>query len=263
MKKKIFLLLCITVMLTCIFAISVSADTIKASSSSEYGELTLFDDVIGNTNISNLKDDGTIARTVLFDGTNYYTVPSTYILTESPKNQSGKVGEMLLINFNEINSKLGKSFNKNSIIRFEFPSEIAFVCNGNETLNNCNNVVEIIVNDGLRIWDNGERKIFTNCKSLVSIDISGMIIDDTKNTFAMFEYCEKLESVTLPNAFVKNGVAVNYNTNHMFSGCYVLKEINNFDNFFYGITSLGYKTFYNCKSMPAVKSLPAGVPESL
>ena len=240
-------------MLVCVFALSVSADTIVPSSTSEYGELTLFDEAIGNTNISNLKDDGTIARAVLFDGTSYYTVPSTYILTESSKNRGDIKGEMFLLSFGEINSKLGKSFNKNSIIRFEFPSDITFICNGNETLNNCNNVIEIIVNDGLRFWDNNnQRKVFTNCKSLVSIDISGMIIEYKYNTFAMFEYCESLEYIKLPNAFEKDGVPVNYDTNHMFGGCKKLTKIDNLEGFFKGVTSLGYKTFYDCYKLPGI-----------
>ena len=86
MKKKILFMLALALTLCCMLAISVSADTIVTSDSDEYGELTIFDVAIGNTGIRNVKDDGTIARTVLFDGKSYYTVPTTYILTESPKN---------------------------------------------------------------------------------------------------------------------------------------------------------------------------------
>ena len=254
MKKKILLTLALICAACCLFAISVSADKIVPSASNEYGELTVFDVAIGNTSISDLKDDGTVARTVLFDGTEYYTVPTTYILKASPKNSGGKVGEMLLWNFSELNTKLGKSFNKNSIIRSEIPSDIDFICSSNENYNNCNNVIEIIVNDGLRIWDNNDqRKVFTNCKKLVSIDISGMVIEHPKSAFAMFEYCESLESIILPDAYFDGTSYVNYDTNHMFSGCKKLKNIENFDGFFKGVTSLGYKTFYNCYVMPEFK----------
>lgn len=254
MKKRIFLLLALAFAVCCLFAISVSADNIVPSASNEYGELTTFDVAIGNTSISDLKDDGTVARTVLFDGTNYYTVPTTYILKASPKNSGGKVGEMLLWNFTELNTKLEKSFNKNSIIRSEIPSDIDFICSSNESYNNCNNVIEIKINNGLRIWDNSDqRKVFTNCKSLVSIDISGLIIEYPKSTFAMFEYCESLESIILPDAYYDGTAFVNYDTNHMFSGCKKLESIGNFDNFFKGVTSLGYKTFYNCHVMPEFK----------
>ena len=77
MKKKIVLVLAAMAMLIFAFSVVASADTIVTSTSNAYGELTVFDEAIGNTGISNLKDDGTIARTVLFDGTNYYTVPTT------------------------------------------------------------------------------------------------------------------------------------------------------------------------------------------
>ncbi len=248
MKKKLLLAVLMVAMLVCMLALSASADTIVPSSTDEYGTLTTFDTAIGNTGISNLKDDGTVARAVLFDGTSYYTVPTTYILTESPKNQSGKVGEMLLINFNEINSKLGKSFNKNSIIRFEFPSDIAFICNNNENLSNCNNVVEIIINDGLRFWENSSgMKVFTNCKKLKSIDVSKMIMEYPNATFAMFEYCESLEYVKLPNSFKTDDGFITYTTDHMFSGCKKLEKIENYEGFFEGNTKLSYKTFYNCQ----------------
>lgn len=247
MKNRLLLFIAIISMLICVLAISVSADSINPSSSNEYGELTIFDDAIGNTGISQNKDDGTIARAVMFDGTNYYTVPTTYILTESPKNQGGKVGEMLLLSFNELNSRLGKSFNKNSIIRFEFPSEIAFICRNNENLNNCNNVVEIIVNNGLRCWENTDQmKAFTNCKKLISIDISGMVIEYPKATFAMFEYCESLEYVKMPEAFMSEGVYLDYDTSHMFSGCKKLEKIENLASFTKGMKVLDLKTFYNC-----------------
>ena len=250
MKKKILLAVLMVAMLVCMLALSASADTIVPSSTDEYGTLTTFDTAIGNTGISNLKDDGTVARAVLFDGTSYYTVPTTYILTESPKNQSGKVGEMLLINFNEINSKLGKSFNKNSIIRFEFPSDIAFICNNNENLSNCNNVVEIIINDGLRFWENSSNmKVFTNCKKLKSIDVSKMIMEYPNATFAMFEYCESLEYVKLPNSFKTDDGFITYTTDHMFSGCKKLEKIENYEGFFEGNTKLSYKTFYNCQML--------------
>ena len=152
MKKKILVSLAIIAMLACIFALSVSAeDKIVSSTSDAYGELCWFDEAIGNTNITQLKDDGTIARTVLTDGNgNYYTIPTTYTLTESYKNRgNGIAGEMFLLSFKEISGKLGFTVTKNSIIRIEFPSDIKFICNGNETLNNCYNMVECVMNDGV------------------------------------------------------------------------------------------------------------------
>ena len=252
MKNKLLLLVVSVMVAMLMLALAVNADSIVTSTSSEYGELTIIDGDIGNTGISQLKDDGTIARTVLFDGEFYYTVPTTYVLTESPKTVNGEIKQMFLLSFGEIGKKLGKTFNKNSIIRLEFPSDIDYICENNESMKNCNNVVEIIINDGLRIWDGSQRKSFTNCHSLKSIDISGMVLEYPQSAFALFEYCYELEYVKLPDAYYNGESYVNYDTDHMFSGCYKLTKIENLNGFFQGVTSLGYKTFYNCWALPGV-----------
>ena len=130
MKKRILLTLAVVAMLVCLFAISVSADTVVSSTSDAYGTLCQFDEAIGNTQISDKKDDGTVARTVLTDGNgNYYTIPTVCTLTESYKNRgNGVAGEMFLLSFSEISAKLGFTVSMNSIIRIEFPSDIKFIC---------------------------------------------------------------------------------------------------------------------------------------
>lgn len=258
MKKKILLTLLVVMTLVCLFTIAVSAeDKIVSSTSNAYGELTTFDEDIGNTSISNLKDDGTIARTVLTDGNgNYYTIPTVYTLTESYKNQSGKVGEMFLLSFDEISAKLGFTVSKNSIIRIEFPSDIAFICRNNENLSGSANVIEIIVNDGLRFWENSNQmKAFTNCKSLETIDLSGMIIEYSNATYALFENCSSLVSVKLPNAYESNGTPVKYNLNYMFGGCSNLETVENFGNLTKGVTSYEQNLFYNCNKLYNVTGL--------
>ena len=261
MKKKIFFTLLVVAILACLFTICVSADTIVSSESDAYGTLCQFDEAIGNTQITNLKDDGTVARTVLTDGNGkYYTVPTVCILTEHYKNRGDVAGEMFNLSFGEISSALDFTVSKNSIIRIEFPSDIKFICNGNENLSGCGNMVECIMNDGVYFWDNDpNRKVFTNCKKLKSIDVSGMVMDREKTTFAMFEYCDELEYVKLPNAYLKaDGTYMDYNTSHMFSGCYKLKTIENFEEFFKGDKTLNYKTFYNCYVLEEIK-LPDGL----
>ncbi len=244
--KKILLILTAALILVCSFALLASAeDKIVPSTSNEFGELTVFDEAIGNTKISQLKDDGTVARVVLFDGTNYYTVPTYYVLTESTKS----TGEMMLMNFNEINSKLSKSFNKNSIIRFEMPSDIDFIANNMETFNGCQNMIEVKLNQGLRFWDNGTPKAFANCKKLVEIDISMVDLCYANNTYSLFEYCENLTKVTLPDAYLNNGTPINYSTNYMFNGCTKLTTIENTDNFFVGTTAVAEKMFRGCKAL--------------
>ena len=262
MKKKFLITLLVVMTFVCLFTIAVSAeDKIVSSTSDAYGELTVFDEAIGNTQITNLKDDGTIARTVLWDGgTNYYTIPTVYTLIEHHKNRGdGVEGEMFNLYFEEISAKLGFTVSKNSIIRIEFPSDIKFICNGNENLSGCANMVECIMNDGVYFWDNGQRKAFTNCKKLKLIDISGMIIDQLQGPYSLFEYCEELEYVKLPNAYQKaDGTYMDYATNYMFHGCKKLKTIDNMEGFFKGDKILNYRTFSNCYVLEKI-ILPEGL----
>lgn len=250
MKKKILLSLAIVAMLVCLFAISVSADTIVPSSSDEFGALTTFDEAIGRTDIGQNKNDGTIARTVLFDGTSYYTVPTTYILT---KNQYESGGILLQFNYSAINAKLSKSFNKSSIIRCELPAAISLLGGDNQNFNGCGNLVEVKLSQGLRFVGNTIYKAFANCKKLVELDLSMMVIEYVNSTYSLFEYCEKLEKITLPDAYVKDGVPVNYATYFTFNGCKVLKTIENYENFFRGSTAISDKFCMDCAKLPEMK----------
>ncbi len=251
MKKRIFVFLTIMTALVCLFAICASADSINPSTSNEFGTLTTFDDEIGNTGISPNKADKTIARTVLHDGNGkYYTVPTIYILTESPK---GSAGEMFYLSFDEISAKIGFTVSKSSIIRSEMPQDIAYICNNEkESYAGCENVVEIIISDGLRIWDNSQRKVFQNCKALEFIDISKMVLTGTNNTYSMFEYCDSLEKVILPDAYEADGAFVDYNTNYMFNGCQSLETIENLEGLFKGTTVIKEKMFVNCNALKEV-----------
>ncbi len=250
MKKKFLLLAVMIMALACLLMISASAaDSINPSTSNEFGTLTTFDEAFGNTKISPNKDDGTIARAVLFDGTSYYTVPTYYILTESTKS----TGEMMLMSFSEINSKMSKSFSKNSIIRFEMPSDIDFIANNMETFNGAANMVEVKLNRGLNFWDNGTPKAFANCKALKEIDISMINLCYANSTFSLFEYCENLEKVILPDAFVKDGKPLSYSTDYMFNGCKKLTTIENMDSFFVGTKGVNSKMFMDCKALTEIK----------
>ncbi|MBQ8146339.1 MAG: leucine-rich repeat domain-containing protein, partial [Clostridia bacterium] len=250
MKKKFLLSLAIVAMLICVFAISASADTIVPSSSDEFGALTTFDEAIGRTDIGQNKDDGTIARTVLFDGTSYYTVPTTYILS---KNQYESGGILLQFSYSAINTKLSKSFNKSSIIRCELPADISLLAGDNQNFNGCGNLVEVKLSQGLRFVGNTTYKAFANCKKLVELDLSMMIIEHVNSTYSLFEYCEKLEKITLPDAYVKDGVPVNYATDYTFNGCKVLETIENYENFFRGSTAISNKFCMDCAKLSEMK----------
>lgn len=254
MKKRVFLLLAIVAIVACVFAVSVSAaDSINPSSSNEFGTLTTFDGDIGNTNISQNKDDGTIARTVIFDGTNYYTVPTVYLLTEHPKTG----GEMLKLDFSELTTALNLStaLNKKSIIRFEMPSDITFLAGSDvECLKSCSNMIEVKLNRGLKFWDNGTPKAFSGCSKLTEIDVSMVSFNQPNSVYSIFESCTALERVILPSEPYKNGdTAVNYATNYMFNLCSSLEEVENLYEFTSATTKVGEFMFRGCSKFADAK----------
>ena len=81
MKKKLLLISCMVALLVCIFAISVSADNIVASSGNEYGATV---STIDKHEASKPSTIDSTSRVVLLasDGT-YYTFPAYYILQDS------------------------------------------------------------------------------------------------------------------------------------------------------------------------------------
>ena len=257
MKKRVFLLLAIVAIVACVFAVSVSAaDSINPSSSNEFGTLTTFDGDIGNTNISQNKDDGTIARTVIFDGTNYYTIPTVYLLTEYTKPK----GEFFYLDFSEINEKLNLGLSsttseaKKCIIRMELPTDIYYFAGADkECLRGCSNMIELKLNRNIHFWDNNTPKAFSNCSKLTVLDVSMVNFDQTNSLYSVFEYCTSLKKVILPKEpFKNNGVAVNYATNFMFNGCTALEEVVNLDSFFSGTTVVAHKMFASCKKLKEI-----------
>lgn len=254
MKKRLFLFVAIVAVIACLFAISASADSINPSTSNAFGTLTTFDDPIGNTGIRNVKDDGTIARTVITDGNgNYYTVPTVYILTEYPKS----TGEILKLDFSELTAalELSTTLNKKSIIRFEMPSDITFLAGSDvECLRSCSNMIEVKLNRGLKFWDNGTPKAFSGCSKLTEIDVSMVSFNQSNSVYSIFESCTALERVILPSEPYKNGdTAVNYATNYMFNLCSSLEEVENLYGFTSATTTVGEFMFRGCSKFADAK----------
>ena len=245
MKKKFLLLAVMIMALACLLMISASADSINPSTSNEFGTLTTFDDALGRPDISPEKEDGTIARTVLFDGTNYYTIPTVYILTKNAYEASNV--KLFQYDLSAVNSKMGKSFSKDSIIRCELPDDITRLGGDKQNFNGCSKLLEVKLPTGIRFVGDGTYKAFANCKSITEIDISMMEIEYPKSTYSLFEYCEKLVTIKLPDAYVDgNGTPVNYETDYMFNGCKALTTIENLYGLMSGTNRMNQKMFKDC-----------------
>ena len=251
MKKKLILAFAVMAILVCALTLCVSAaDKIVPSSSNEYGELTTFDESIGRTDISPNKADGNVARTVLFDGTSYYTVPTIYLTSKN----SYETDILLQFSFSAINSKLGKSFDKKSVIRCELPADIVYLGGDNQNFNGFTNIIEIKLNGGLRFAGNSTYKAFANCKKITELDISMMVLEYPNSTYSLFEYCDLLQTVKLPNAYVKaDGTVIDYSTDYMFNGCKSLTTINNLYGLMSGTTRINQKMFNGCNQLENIK----------
>ena len=101
MKKKIFLALAISLLLVCLFAISVSA------------EVTVYDDAPATSTIVTSKDD-----IVVFD--DGFSCPASYVVNDQTT---------LAFNFNWINTKASKSYTKSNIKEFDIPEGITTIGN--------------------------------------------------------------------------------------------------------------------------------------
>lgn len=107
MKKKLFILALMLAIFTCLFAISVSA-----ASTNEFGAV----ETIPGIDLTGMSEDDD-ARVVLFDGTQYHTYPTQYIVTNNG---------YFTYDFEKIKAK-GYNYDINSVIRIEIPTTVTSV----------------------------------------------------------------------------------------------------------------------------------------
>ena len=135
MKKKILLVASMVILLVCLLAICVSAETVlKPQSNNAYGEISFFDESVsvGRTNGANgftpyIDAENTdYARVVIGDGTTFYTFPTAYILSNTTiYGSSGK--NILVPDFTSLNTAMQGATNTNpnwtaqNVYRIEMP----------------------------------------------------------------------------------------------------------------------------------------------
>ena len=108
MKKRLFFILSLAIMLFCLLAFSVSAAT-----TDEFGVAEKIDGI----DLTGMSTDAT-SRVVLTDGKgNYYTYPSQYVVTNDG---------LFTYDFSKINAK-GYSYKVESVIRIEIPTTVTSV----------------------------------------------------------------------------------------------------------------------------------------
>ena len=109
MKKKFLLMLAISLMLSCLFVISVSA------------EVTTYDDAPARTNIQVSTDD-----VVVFD--DGFSCPTGYVFKDQSTVNGGRAGDMqYAFDFGYINGKTGKTYSFANIVELDVPQGVTYL----------------------------------------------------------------------------------------------------------------------------------------
>ncbi len=202
MKRKLLLIAIMVIFLACTLALSISA-----ASTNEFGEV----ETSTKIDLTGMATD-TDVRVVLFDGTEYHTYPSQYIVTSATD---------ITLNFDKINEAFGKSYALDSVIRLEVPRHVLVIVGGVFNYGKNNNLVEVFfpadskltkLNWGCFESNTGLQKInlpasltelhgqnnFAKCSSLKEVTFDeGYSVSYIPLNF--FQSCSSLEKIVFPN----------------------------------------------------------------
>ncbi len=208
--KKLLLALFLSLLISCFFVLCISAAT-----TNEFGTPETSDKI----DLTGMAEDDDV-YCVLFDGTEYHTYPSRYIVTNATT---------MTWKFDKINAAFGTSYDKTSVIRLQVPAHVTTIPSFPSTVY------------GWSYANNSKIKI-------VEVDFPK---DSVVSTFegATFEKCYELESILIPNT-----VTTIKGTNN-FNACRSLKSI----VFEEGsqITSLPNNFLAGCKSLTEIVLPPS------
>ena len=208
MARKLLTILTIFAMLICLLAISISAAT-----TNEFGTVETSDKI----DLTGMATD-TDVRVVLFDGTEYHTYPSQYIITSATD---------ITLNFTKINEAFGTSYALNSVIRLEVPRHVLKIDSGDFNYGKNNNLKEVYFPEDSNLkeiaWgafeqNTGLEKInlpkslqniynnaFCKCSSLKYLSFAEDSTITEISGEKVFYECKALEEIVFPNSLVKIG----------------------------------------------------------
>ena len=217
--KKSALFLLILVAFICIFAFSISAAT-----TDEYGTVETSESI----DLSKMATDDDV-YCVLFDGTEYHTYPSRYIVTSSTD---------LKLDFSYINQAFGKEYTTKSVIRIQvpahvltltsvfaygksvikevtFPSDTVLTTINWGVFENCTTIESFVVPNTVTKFDGTNN--FKGCSALKSFTFEEPCqITSLPNNFLCG--CKSLEKLILPHSITSVG-------SNLVTSCHALKEI--------------------------------------
>ncbi|MBO4983596.1 MAG: leucine-rich repeat domain-containing protein [Clostridia bacterium] len=268
MKKRIFLMLAIMAMLVCLFAISVSAETVlKPQTSNEYGELSFFDEsiTVGRINPANgftpyIDAEGTTyARVVVGDGTTFYTFPTSYVISNGAI--YGKNGKSIYcMDMASLNDAMktatgtNPGWNQTNIYRLEIAYNTTHFNGGSsQFFQSYENMIELRLQPNSSTWDaNKQMLAFWHCYNLEIIHNLDTFTFRDGTLGGAFQECRKLTNLTIGES-----PEVKTTQNSTFYGCTALESVN-FKEAFPNLTTIGANVFTGCANLKHI-SIPSSV----
>ncbi|MBQ8162970.1 MAG: leucine-rich repeat domain-containing protein [Clostridia bacterium] len=225
MKKKTILFIAIIATFMCFMALSVSAAT-----TNEFGTVETSDTI----NLEGMATD-TDVRIVLYDGTEYHTYPSRYIVTSSTS---------LALDFTKINEAFKKSYDTTSLIRIEVPRHVIKLT---DIFNRdkADNLVEVFFPADSQLTSFDGWATFEGNTGLQKINIPKLVTYFNGNTFVD---CTSLSEVTFDEGFTGTSLS----SQQMFQNCKSLKKI----VIPHSVVSFGRTTFSCCTALEEVVFSP-------
>lgn len=266
MKKKILLVVSLVVLLVCLLAICVSAETVlKPQDNNNYGELSLFSEPIGRTdtygtgtlgNYSPYMEDGeTYARVVIGDGTTFYTFPTQYVTRNNAYDWEKSNGISIFeLDLSYLNSAMEAATTKNpgwtkeNIYRIEMPYNTLKFNGGTQSFSGYSKVIEIFLQPNSGSLDQNKGSMFWYCNNLETIHNLDTFVFRKGCLGGAFQNCQNLTSLTI-------GVSpeVTDPGENTFNGCKALRSVN-IQEAFPNLSKIGKQMFQNCSVLTTFSS---------
>ena len=211
MKRKFLLVATLLSMLIFIFAISVSAEGIKKFQTDEFqsGDNITFIDGIdlgayynsankGN-DIDTLYDNSNIARIVVRNSDGTYTTYPTYYFIRLQDDWQGDYQFIFCDRVNAMSDVTGQIYDKNSIVRLEYPElnsnhKFGKMSTNVESISNSKSLLYVYISSQFKTLN----KSFDGCSALKDVEFAPNSQLTTVVQFA-FRNCDSLEKLVLPN----------------------------------------------------------------
>ena len=259
MKKRIFLMLAIMAMLVCLFAVSVSAETVlKTQTSNAYGDLSFFDEsiTVGRTDNANgftpfLADGTSYARVVIGDGTSFYTFPTYYMLAKNAYESTC----LFQYDFSTLNSAMetvtgtNPGWTKANVYRLELPTSIKIITgDSQQKFESFSNLIELTLAPNMTTGGNNQNCLFRSCPRLEVINNLDTFVFKSGCLNDAFRYNESLKSLTIGYSPDVTGTP-----GYIFENCNSLESVNFFEAF-PNLTGVEKRAFYNCYNLKTLSS---------